>query len=137
MNNHPLLRAYLAGIAVPTIFLMIVATVFTLVRYVYNAPIPIERVIVFPMAFVPNLWGLWNVLHAAFFTPGRLSLGIFGCLLPLLLAPLGYCVARMLEFPIPYHIFSLAPIGLPVAMILYYLAWKYLVGSLNAELGIG
>jgi hypothetical protein len=137
MNNHPLLRAYLAGIAVPTIFLMIVATVFTLVRYVYNAPIPIERVIVFPMAFVPNLWGLWNVLHAAFFTHGRLSLGIFGCLLPLLLAPLGYFVARMLEFPIPHPIFSLAPIGLPVAMILYYLAWKYLVGSLNAELGIG
>ena len=137
MNNHPLLRAYLAGIAVPTIFLMIVATVFTLVRYVYNAPIPIERVIVFPMAFVPNLWGFWNVLHAAFFTHGRLSLGIFGSLLPLLLAPLGYFVARMLEFPIPHPIFSLAPIGLPVAMILYYLAWKYLVGSLNAELGIG
>jgi len=137
MNNNPLLRAYLAGIAVPTIFLMIVATVFTLVRYVYNAPIPIERVIVFPMAFVPNLWGLWNVLHAAFFTHGRLSLGIFGCLLPLLLAPLGYFVARMLEFPIPHPIFSLAPIGLPVAMILYYLAWKYLVASLNAELGIG
>ena len=137
MNNHPLLRAYLAGIAVPTIFLMIVATVFTLVRYVYNAPIPIERVIVFPMAFVPNLWGLWNMLHAAFFTHGRLSLGIFGSLLPLLLAPLGYFVARMLEFPIPHPIFSLAPIGLPVAMILYYLAWKYLVGSLNAELGIG
>ena len=90
----------------------------------------------FPMAFVPNLWGLWNVLHAAFFTQGRLSLGIFGCLLPLLLAPLGYFVAHMLEFPIPYHIFSLAPIGLPVAMILYYLAWKYLVSSLNAELGI-
>jgi hypothetical protein len=137
MNNHPLLRAYLAGIAVPTIFLMIVATVFTLVRYVYNAPIPIERVIVFPMAFVPNLWGLWNVMHAAFFTHGRLSLGIFGCLLPLLLAPLGYFVARMLEFPIPHPIFSLTPIGLPVAMILYYLAWKYLVASLNAELGIG
>ena len=137
MNKHPLLRAYLAGIAVPTVFLMIVATVFTFVRYVYNAPIPLERVIVFPMAFVPNLWGLWNVLHAAFFTQGRLSLGIFGCLLPLLLAPLGYFVARMLEFPIPHPIFSLAPIGLPVAMILYYLAWKYLVGSLNAELGIG
>ena len=136
MNKHPLLRAYLAGIAVPTVFLMIVATVFTFVRYVYNAPIPIERVIVFPMAFVPNLWGLWNVLHAAFFTQGRLSLGIFGCLLPLLLAPLGYFVAHMLEFSIPYHIFSLAPIGLPVAMILYYLAWKYLVSSLNAELGI-
>src|SRR5438445_11214583 len=120
MNNHPLLRAYLAGIAVPTIFLVIVATLFTLVPYVYNAPIPIERVIVFPMAFVPNLWGLWNVLHAAFFTPGRLSLGIFGCLLPLLLAPLGYFIARMLEFPIPYHIFLLSPIGPPVELVACY-----------------
>src|SRR5438876_11398620 len=99
MNKHPLLRAYLAGIAVPTIFLMIVATVFTLVRYVYNAPIPIERVIVFTMAFVPNLCGLWNVLHAALFTQGRLLLVIFGCLLPLLPALAGYFVTRLFDFP--------------------------------------
>src|SRR5438876_10745930 len=108
MNKHPLLRAYLAGIAVPTVFLMIVATGFTFVRYVYNARIPIERVIVFPMAFVPNLWGLWNVLHAVFFTRGRLSLGVFGCLLLLLLDPFVYFVAHMLELPIAYPLFSLA-----------------------------
>jgi hypothetical protein len=136
MNKHPFLRAYLAGIAVPTFFLMVVATVFIFVRYVYNLPVPIERVIVFPMAFVPNLWGLWNVVHAAFFTHGRVSLGVFGCLLPLLLAPLGYFVARLLEFPVPQPVVNLVPIGLPLAMILYYLVWKYFVSSLNAELGI-
>jgi hypothetical protein len=137
MNKHPLLRAYLAGICVPTIFLLAVATGFTFLRYVYNLPVPIERVIVFPMAFVPNLWGLWNTLHTAFFAQRQVSLGIFGGLLPLLLAPLGYTVARLLQFPIPPHLLEHAPIGLPIAMILYYLAWKYLVGSLNAELGIG
>jgi hypothetical protein len=137
MNRHTYLRAYLAGIAVPTVFLVIVAAVFTLVRYVYNFPIPIERVLVFPMAFVPNVWGLWNLLYAVFFAPRHVSLGIFGGLLPLLLAPLGYTVAHLLQFPIPPHVLQLAPIGLPIGMILYYLAWKYLVGSLNAELGIG
>jgi hypothetical protein len=136
MNKHPFLRAYLGGIAIPTLFLLVVATVFTCVRYVYNLPIPIERVIVFPMAVVPNLWGLWNILHVAFFAQSRVSLGLFGALLPLLLAPLGYSVARLLQFPIPQHVLEIAPIGLPIGMILYYLVWKYLVASLNAELGI-
>ncbi|HVH50301.1 MAG TPA: hypothetical protein VM781_01445, partial [Candidatus Bathyarchaeia archaeon] len=62
MNKHPFLRAYLAGIAVPTAFLLVVMTGYTCARYVWDIPAPIERVIVFPMAFVPNLWGLWNVL---------------------------------------------------------------------------
>ena len=135
MNKHPLLRAYLAGICLPTIFLLVVATGFMFVRYVYNLPIPVERVIVFPMAFVPNLWGLWNLLHTAF-SPRRFSLGVFGGLLPLLLAPLGYFVAHLLEFPIPRHVLALGPVILCVAAVLYYLAWKYLVSFLNAELGI-
>jgi hypothetical protein len=135
MNQHPFLRAYLAGICVPTIFLLAVATGFTFLRYVYNLPMPVERVIVFPMAFVPNLWGLWNLLHTAFFSQ-RFSLGVFGGLLPLLLAPLGYFVAYLLEFPIPRHVIALWPVILCVAMVLYYLVWKYLVSFLNAELGI-
>jgi len=31
---------------------------------------------------------------------------------------------------------NLAPIGVLLGMIVYYLAWKYLVSSLNVELGI-
>jgi len=132
MNKHPFLRAYLAGICVPTIFLLVIMIGYTCARYVWNIPTPIERVIVFPMAFVPNLWGLWNVLHRAFL--GRVSLGIFGGLLPLLLAPLGYLMTRILDFSIPQHALAMVPIGLPIGMILYYLVWKYLVSSLNAEL---
>jgi hypothetical protein len=134
MNKHPFLRAYLAGICVPTIFLLVIMIGYTCARYVWNIPTPIERVIVFPMAFVPNLWGLWNVLHRAFL--GRVSLGIFGALLPLLLVPLGYLMTRILDFSIPQHALSMVPILLPIGMILYYLVWKYLVSSLNAELGV-
>ena len=54
MNKHPYLRAYLAGIAIPTAVLLVVMTVYTIVRYVYAVPVPIERIIVFPMAAVPN-----------------------------------------------------------------------------------
>jgi len=137
MNRHPYLRAYLAGICVPTIFLVIVATFFTFLRYVYNFPVPIERVIVFPMAAVPNLWGLWNVLFLASHNRLHLSLGLHGALLPFVLAPLGMLVASLLNFPVPAFAGHVFPFAAPVALILYYLAWKYLVGALNAELGIG
>jgi hypothetical protein len=136
MNKHPYLRAYLAGIAVPTVFLLIAMTLYTVFRYRYNCSIPIERLIVFPMAAVPNAWGLWNVLYVALLARRHFSLGLFGSALPLLLGPCGYFVARMLEFPVPHRVFVVVPFAFPIALIIYYLAWKYFVGFLNAELGI-
>jgi hypothetical protein len=136
MNKHPFLRAYMAGICVPTVFLLVVATVFTLLRYVYKFPVPIERVIVFPMAFVPNLWGLWNVLFMVWRERLHLSLGLHGALLPFLLAPLGMVVTGLLNFSVPAFALHIFPFAAPVGLIIYYLAWKYLVGALNAELGI-
>jgi hypothetical protein len=136
MNKHPYLRAYLAGIAVPTVFLLVIMTSYTVIRYVWDVPIAIERVIVFPMAAVPNAWGLWNVLYRACIANRHVSLGVFGGALPLLLAPGGYFVARLLDFTIPHEVLVLAPFGLPAALIVYYLVWKYFVGFLNAELGI-
>jgi hypothetical protein len=136
MNRHPYLRAYLAGICVPTIFLLVVATAFTFLRYVYNFPVPIERVIVFPMAVVPNLWGLWNILFLASHERLHLSLGLHGALLPLLLAPLGMVATGLLNFSIPAFAAHVFPFAAPTALILYYLAWKHLVGALNSELGI-
>jgi hypothetical protein len=136
MNRHPYLRAYLAGICVPTIFLLVVATGFTFLRYVYSFPVPIERVIVFPMAVVPNLWGLWNVLFLAWHERLHLSLGLHGALLPFLLAPLGIVAAGLVNFSIGVFALHVLPFAAPVALIVYYLAWKYLVGALNTELGI-
>jgi len=101
------------------------------VRYVYNVPVPVERVIVFPMAVVPNLWGLWNILFIKLRERFHLSIGLFGALLPLLLAPLGIFLASLLE--LSAHSFPLRafPVVAPLGLIIYYLAWKYLVASLN------
>jgi hypothetical protein len=131
MNQHTYLRAYLAGIAVPTVFLLAIMTGYCILRYVYDFPVPVERVIVFPMAVVPNLWGLWNILFIALRSRLQLSLGLHGALLPILLAPLGMVVAGLLHFPAPALISHVWPIAAPVALIVYYFAWKYLVGFLN------
>jgi hypothetical protein len=131
MNQHPYLRAYMAGIVVPTIFLLIIATVFTIARYVYNFPVSVERVIIFPMAVVPNIWGLWNVLYVAWRSRLQLPIGLHGALLPLLLGPFGMVLTSLLNFSIPGFARHAFPILAPLALILYYLVWKYLVGFLN------
>jgi len=53
MNTHPYLRAYLAGIFLPTLVLPLLLTVFIVVRIVLKVPVPIEQAIIFPMAIVP------------------------------------------------------------------------------------
>lgn len=136
MNQHPYLRAYLAGIAVPTVFLLVVMAAYTLLRLVYHFPVPVERVIVFPMAVVPNAWGLWNVLFIAWRRRLHLSIGLHGALLPVLLAPLGLVVARLLNFSIPSFAAHIFPVAAPAGLLLYYFSWKYFVGFLNRVLDL-
>ena len=130
MNKHAYLRAYMAGIAVPTPLLLVAMTAYAVF------PVPVERFIVFPMAVVPNAWGLWNVLFVAWRRHVPLSLGLHGALLPILLAPLGLVASAALNFSIPGFATRAFPILAPVALIVYYLAWKYLVGFLNRVLGL-
>lgn len=137
MNQHKYLRAYMAGIVIPTIVLLFAASAFTLYRYVYNIPIPIERVIIFPMAVVPNLWGLWNILFAALPVHRRLSLGLHGALLPFFLIPFGLALLNLLSFPVPAFAVHVMLIAAPVALIVYYFVWKYFVSFLNRVVGIG
>jgi len=135
MNQHPYLRAYMAGITVPTVFLLVAMTAFTFARYVYNVPVPIERVIVFPMAVVPNLWGVWNILWVL--TRRRISIGLFGAILPILFGfPAGVLITHLLQFSPPDFVPIVMITGLPVGVMIYYLAWKYLVASLNRVLGL-
>jgi ABC-type sulfate transport system permease subunit len=137
MNQHAYLRAYMAGIVLPTILLIGVATAFCIARYVYNIPVPVERVIVFPMAVVPNLWGLWNMLFIGSHARTHLSIGLHGAVLPVLLGPLGFLLTRILDFPVPHdELARILPILGPIALIAYYLVWKYVVGFLNGILGI-
>jgi len=149
MNKHPYLRAYMAGIFTPSLFLLLVLSVFIMVRLVFKMPIPIERVIVFPMALVPNLFGLWNMLYVRY--RGRVPIGFHGALLPVLIAPLGTVIARYLgvlsfgaqgitwfdQITTPYSVvvpaFCAEFCG---TLVVYYLVWKYIVGSLNRVLEI-
>jgi hypothetical protein len=134
-NKHPYLRAYLAGIAVPTMFMLIVLTFFIIARFVYNVPVVIERLLVFPMAVVPNLWGVWNVLYVRLDSRHRLPLGIHGAALIFLLAPVGLTLAKALDLWIVTP--TLVITVLPVGFIVYYLAWKHIVGFFNQLLGLG
>jgi hypothetical protein len=147
MNGHPYLRAYMAGIVVPTVFLLVAMTVFVMTRLVYHVPVPIERVIVFPMALVPNLFGAWNVLYLWLGPRHRLSIGVHGALLPFLVAPLGLALVSALGFltakPAGWALFdsvtitySLAATVFPVIVAVYYLVWKHLVGFLNRVVGL-
>jgi hypothetical protein len=134
MKPHPLLRAYMAGIVVPTPFLLLIVIGFTIARATVHMSAPLEHAIIFPMAVVPNLWGVWNMLRVGTGTADRWPIGVHGALLPLVLIPLGLLLARVLgiDFIRPAVGAALAP----VAIGIYYLAWKYLVGYCNEVLGI-
>ena len=143
MRPHPYMRAYMAGIVVPTLFLLVIVTFDAFHRYYFEVPNqfvlglparPLDRAFLFPMAVVPNAWGVWNILHLALRSRLRLPLGVHGSLLVLILIPGGVALARVLDsFAIQLQ-FALPMI--PIGMGVYYLAWKYLVRFLNEELGI-
>lgn len=137
----------MAGIVAPTAFLLVVMTIFTLVRFVFEMPIPLERVIVFPMALIPNLFGAWNMLYVALGGRRRLPIGLHGALLPFILAPLGATLGIALgvitldrasvevfeAVRVPYWN---AVVVVPVVLGIYYLIWKYVVGFLNDVVGL-
>ncbi len=147
MKTHPFLRAYMAGVVVPSVGLLVAMTVFCVARLIYRIPIPIERVIIFPMALAPNLFGVWNMLYVWLRPRRHLPIGFHGALLPFVLAPLGVTMATALGFlavtargvvwfqaiTVPYPFVAT---GFLCGLIFYYLVWKYLVGFFNELLGI-
>lgn len=147
MNTHPYWRAFMAASVVPTLVTLIVLTGFIIARFVFQIPIAIERVIVFPMAVVPNLFGVWNVFYLWLGPRRRLPLGFHGAILPFILAPMGYAVATCLGFltlgpgglvwfhaiTVPYGFFTT---GFVFALVVYYLVWKHLIGFFNEVQGI-
>jgi len=146
MNTHPYVRAYMAGAIMPTLFLIVVLTGFIIIRLVLQFPEPVERLIVFPMAVVPNLFGLWNALYVRVHEGRSYSIGLHGALLPFVLAPLAGTVASwlgflqrmqggVLYFGVPVQYGFLAA-GFCVALAIYYLVWKYIVNFFNGVVGI-
>src|SRR5271169_1636668 len=93
MNTHPYLRAYMAGIFAPSLGLLVALTVFIVTRLVLQIPIPIERVIIFPMALVPNAFGIWNIFYVWSRSHSHLPIGVHGALLPVIMVPIGAAAA--------------------------------------------
>jgi hypothetical protein len=147
MNTHPYLRAYMAGTFVPSLALLVALAVFSVTRLVLQIPIPLERVIIFPMALVPNAFGLWNMLYVWSRPHSHLPIGLHGAMLPLILVSIGafsavfggflslgaHGVTWFQTIRVPYVLVALWFLG---ALVLYYLVWKYVVGFLNQVLGI-
>jgi hypothetical protein len=147
MNTHPYLRAYMAGIVAPSLALLVALTVFILTRLVFHVPIPIERVIIFPMALVPSVFGAWNIFYTWLRPHRHLPIGFHGALLPLIMVGPGTAAATCGGFltlgshgvtwfqaiSVPYVL--IVPWFLAVVAV-YYLVWKYVVGFFNEILGI-
>jgi hypothetical protein len=147
MNRHLYLRAYMAGVVVPTILLLVGFSVFLVARFVYHVPAPIERIMIFPLAIIPNAFGLWNMLYVALRPHWRVPIGLHGAVLPFILAPIGIALASSLGFlrltnngliwfeivHIPIWLVCIVPF---FGIAAYYLIWKYLVGFLNRVQGI-
>lgn len=147
MNPHPYLRAYLAGAFVPTLVLPIALTVFIVTRIVLRVPVPIEQALIFPMAVVPSLFGLWNMLWVKTHSGTHLPIGVQGAFLPFLLLPAGAVTAScfgvlqlgasgIVWFSACYVPYAFLIAGFLCGVAAYYLVWKYIVGFLNRVLGI-
>ena len=135
MNRHPLLRAYMAGVLVPSWFVLAAVTVlFGILRVQLESPAVFERLIIFGMAVIPNLWGLWNVMYAGFGLKRKLPLGVWGALLPLLIAPMGLAMLHHVDLEVVgfTDILMVAPVGIGA----YFLVWKFVVSFLNRVVGL-
>lgn len=147
MNRHLYLRAYMAGVAVPTVLLLIGFSTLMVARSVYHGLAPIERLLIFPLAIVPNAFGLWNMLYVALRPHWHTPIGLHGAVLPFFIGPIGFAILSSLGYIRlansgimvfdTQHVSTAALCVLPfVAIAAYYLLWKYAVGFLNRVQGI-
>ena len=147
MSNHPYIRAYMAGVSVPTLIMPLLLVTYIMARFVFRVPVPIERGMVFPMALVPNIFGLWNMLYQRLQRSAPVNIGLHGAILPFLIGPCGYVIAHSLGFVTLQQStitwfgeitvsYALVAVGFCVAVTVYYLVWKYVVNFFNETLGI-
>ena len=128
-------RAYLAGIAFPTAFLLVILASFTILAASHQVSWNAAVLLIFPMAVVPNTWGLWNVVYAWLSRRRALDIGFFGAVLPALIAPAAYAAAKLIGHPLTVEPASLAA-AFALVVLVYYLVWKHVVGYLNDALSV-
>jgi len=134
-SPHPYLRAYMAGITIPSMLLVLILVGFLAGHALHHGPLPIERVLVFPTTVGPNLWGLWNVLYTAMPRRRVWPIGLHGASLTLVLVPIAWTVAT--TFGVPFVTAGTVAAVYPFVVVVYYLLWKHGVSFLNDLLGVG
>lgn len=137
----------MAGTLVPTLILPLLLVALIVLRLGMQVSFPVERGLIFPMALVPALWGVWNVLWEWSHERTHLPLGVHGAILPPLMVPVGALIATRSgvltlgatsvtwfnAIALPYALLALF---FAVGVTAYYLMWKYIVGYVNRVLGI-
>lgn len=129
---HPYVRAYLAGVALPTVVVCVVGLV---VAFLFHDTEPaILRALMLPIAGNPVAWGLWNVLWVALGRRKWVQLGWHGALLAVILIGLGVLFAASLDVPQATPALG-AAVLIPVGFV-YYVLWRYAVAFLNSLVGL-
>jgi hypothetical protein len=132
MPPHPYLRAYMAGVVIPSVTIFLVA--LPVAGFFSRIPVAIERAMLFPMALNPGLWGAWNVLYVALRPTRRLPIGWHGAALALLLVLTGIVLAGRLHVSFVTPTRALAV--LPPTTLAYYVLWRFALAPLNDILGV-
>ncbi|MBS1858171.1 MAG: hypothetical protein JST11_22560 [Acidobacteria bacterium] len=137
MTTHPYLRAYMAGVTVPSIFFVLGFAAYLALHASYDPGFPVERFLVFPLALVPAIWGAWNMVYVAAEGYRRWPIGLHGAMVPLVLLPPALWAAGSLQLEFVGALLKMAWLIVPLTAMVYYLVWKYFVGALNRLVGIG
>lgn len=133
MPSHPYLRAYMAGLVVPSVAVCLVA--LAVAAFFGSVSPQIERAMIFPMAINPAAWGVWNMLHVWLRNrQQRIPIQWHGAILALLLVLAGTALARFLEISF-VTVKGAALVTLPTVAA-YYFIWKYVVRFLNELLDV-
>lgn len=130
-TSHRYVRAYLAGIALPT--LVVSAAGLIAVVFFDRMNPPFQRALLLPVAINPAIWGFWNVVWVAL-GRRRIQIGWHGAMLAVVLIGVGVLLAGLLnvsEVTPERGGTVLIPTGLA-----YYLLWRYGVSFLNAVVGL-
>ena len=142
MRPHPYLRAYMAGVTVPTVALLAAMAIYAYFRFYFEVQSirhSVARSAARARDRVPDGRGAEHVGRLEHASPGA-SLacsdvaGAARIAAAADLIPFGIALARILDvFTIQLQ-FALPMF--PVGMAVYYLDWKYLVGFLTRKWGI-
>ena len=132
MRSYRYVRAYLAGIALPT--LVVCAAGSIAVVFFDRLEPAVQRALFLPIAAIPVLWGLWNVVWVALGPHRRVPIGWHGAILAALLIAVGVLLAARLDVSqvTPQRGSTvLVPTG-----VAYYVLWRYGVSFLNSLVGL-